>query len=174
MHILAGLLTLATVASIIVYRLYMISQSRLGQDISNAAGSVQKHMKRRAWNKKLGDPLREVDDPRIAAAAMMVALAQSDSSLSEREEAIIANQMTARFGTSEAVTAELLAYARWLVRDVTEAENCFLKVRPTILENCGPKEREELLSMMTAVAEAGTDLETQKATVARLAQTLRT
>lgn len=174
MHILAGLLTIVTVASVIIYRLYLISQSRIGEDIADAAGSVQKHLKRRAWQKKCGDPLREVDDARIAAAAMMTALAQSDGNLSEQEEAVITEQMKIRFNTSDATTAELFAYARWLVRDVLEPENCFLKVRPIILQSCGPKERDELVDMMNVVANSGSDIKAQQQVVERLAQTLKT
>lgn len=172
MHILAGLLTLATVVGVVVYRLYIISQSEVGQGIADAAGGVQKHLRRRAWQKKLGDPLRELDDARVAAVAMMVALAQSDSPLSEREETLITDQMKQRFGADDTLAAELLAHARWLVRDVTDPENCFLKVRPVILENCGPKERSELVAMMTAVAEIGSDVDTQRAIVSRLSHTL--
>jgi len=171
MHILAGLVSLLAVVSVIAYRLYLVSQA--AQGLADMAGGVQKHIRKRRWQKKLGDPLREIDDPRLAAAAMMVALAQSDSQLSEREEAVITAQMKARFDVDDTLAAELLAHARWLVRDVGEPENCFLKVRPIILKTCGPKERAELTQMMTAVAEAGSDTDAQHATVGRLAHTLK-
>ncbi len=173
MHVLAGLLTFVTVISVIVYRIYLISQSGIGQGAMDAAGGIQKHLRRKAWQKKLGDPLRDIDDARVAAAAMMVALAQSDSSLSEREEAVITAQMTERFQVDDNLAAELLAHARWLVRDVTDPENCFLKVRPTILQSCGPQERKDLVDMMGVVAEAGSDPEAQRAIVSRLAHTLK-
>jgi len=173
MHILAGLLTLATVVSVIVYRLYILSQSPVGRGLSDAAGGVQKHMRRRAWQKKLGDPLRDVDDPRLAAAAMMVALAQNDSPLSEREEAVITAQMQSRFDADGTLAAELLAHARWLVKDVTDPETCFMKVRPIVQKACGPKERAELIEMMSAVAEVGNDLDSQRTIVAKLAHTLK-
>ena len=173
MHILAGLLSILTVIGLIVYRLYIVSQSRMGQDLADAAGGVQKHLRRRAWQKKLGDPLRDVDDARVAATAMMVALAQSDGPMSERQEAVITAQMKQNFDANDTTAAELLAHARWLVRDVTAPENCFLKVRPKILEACGPKERGELLSMMSAVADSGTNVEGQREIVAQLARTLK-
>ena len=68
---------------------------------------------------------------------------------------------------------ELLAHARWLVRGTTEPENCFLKVRPIILQSCGTKERSELIDMMKAVAAAGSDSENKTATIQRLARTLK-
>lgn len=174
MHILAGLATLLTVVGVVVYRMYLISQSRVGQDIADAAGGLQKYLRRRAWEKKLGDPLRDVDDARVAATAMMVALAQADSGLSQHEEKLILTQMKARFEIDDTLAAELLAHARWLVRDVTDPENCFLKVRPIILKSCGPKERADLIDMMSAVADAGSDVSAQRDTVARLAHTLKT
>ncbi|MGI9406687.1 MAG: TerB family tellurite resistance protein [Hyphomicrobiaceae bacterium] len=173
MHILAGLLSALAVIGVIVYRLYMISQSRMGQDLADAAGGVQKHLRRRSWQKKLGDPLRDIDDARVAATAMMVALAQSDSPLSEREEGVISALMKTNFETDDKLTGELLAHARWLVRDVTEPENCFRKVKPVILASCGEKERAELIEMMNAVAAAGSAPEDQKAVVARLAHILK-
>lgn len=171
MHILAGLVSFLTIAGVVLWRLHLASQ--VAQDLADMAGGVQKHIRKRRWQKKLGDPLREINDPRVAATAMMVALAQADNPLSEREEAVISAQIGSYFNADDTLTAELLAHARWLVRDVTEPENCFLKVRPIILDSCGPKERGELIDMMSAVAAAGSDPETQRATVSRLAHTLR-
>lgn len=171
MHILAGLVSLLTVTGIVLWRLHMASQA--ARDLADMAGGVQKHIRKRRWQKKLGDPLREVDDPRLAATAMMVALAQTDSPLSEREETVITAQVRSYFDADDKLAAELLAHARWLVRDTTDPENCFLKVRPIILKSCGPKERSELIDMMNAVAAAGSNAETPSATVSRLAHTLK-
>ncbi|MEO0618259.1 MAG: hypothetical protein AAFZ01_03165 [Pseudomonadota bacterium] len=174
MHIVAGLLTLATVVGVVIYRLYMISQSPIGRGVADAAGGVQKHLRRRAWQKKLGDPLRDIDDPRLAATAMMVALAQSDGALSERQEQAITTQVQATFGASSAIAQEMLAHARWLVRDVSEPETCFLKVRPVILAQCSAVERDELVEMLKAIAEAGRDKESQRQAVDKLQRALKT
>ncbi|MEL6289013.1 MAG: TerB family tellurite resistance protein [Pseudomonadota bacterium] len=172
MHIVAGLVTLLTVAGIAAYRFYLLSQSPLGQGVADAAGEVRKGMRRRAWRKKLGDPLRDVDDPRIAAAALMTALAQSDGALTARDEALLASQMQTAFGADAAAVGELGAYARWLVRDVTEPETCFLKVRRTLLEKCGPEERASLVGMLEKVANAGADPDTRRAFVSHVARAL--
>lgn len=174
MHILAGLFTLATVAAVVVYRLYMISQSPLGRGVADAAGGVQKHLRRRAWQKKLGDPLRDIDDPRLAATAMMTALAQSDGAISERQEQAIISQVQSRFDASAKVAGEMLAHARWLVRDVSEPETCFLKVRPLIQEHCGPRERAELVEMLSSIADVGRDTESQRQAVDKLQRALKT
>jgi uncharacterized tellurite resistance protein B-like protein len=95
-----------------------------------------------------------VEDAREAAAAMMVATAQSDGSITERERAAITAQMVRRFGATQAHADELLARGRWLVQDRTDAGEVFRRLTPLIQRTCGPTERAHLIDMLRAVAAA--------------------
>jgi uncharacterized tellurite resistance protein B-like protein len=98
--------------------------------------------------------LSTIDDAREAAAAMMVATAQSDGSITERERAAITAEMAKRFGATQQQAEELLARARWLVQDRTDAGEVFRRLTPLIQRTCGPTERSDLIEMLGTVAQA--------------------
>ena len=85
---------------------------------------------------------------------MMVATAQSDGSITERERAAITAEMAKRFGATQQQAEELLARARWLVQDRTDAGEVFRRLTPLIQRTCGPTERSDLIEMLGTVAQA--------------------
>ena len=115
-----------------------------------------------------------VEDAREAAAVMMVAAAQSDGAITERERAAIAAEMVRHFGATERQAEELLARARWLVQDRTDAGEVFRRLTPVIVRTCGPTERTDLIGMLQAVANAdGSSDEVLGQDISRLAYNLR-
>ena len=109
-------------------------------------------MLHKTGKKLANDPLQLVDDPRSAAAAIMTALAQADGAITDAEQAIIVREMTEKFGAGASAAEELLAHARWVVRDVVEVDTCFRRLLPVIEKACGPREKEQLIEMLEAVA----------------------
>jgi len=151
MPILLGLLAVLGVVGMILWRLNQASGA--ARELAEAAGEVQGFFRRRSWRKKLAnDPLQLVDDPRSAAAAIMTALAQADGAITDAEQAIIVREMTEKFGAGASAAEELLAHARWVVRDVVEVDTCFRRLLPVIEKACGPREKEQLIEMLEAVA----------------------
>jgi uncharacterized tellurite resistance protein B-like protein len=150
MHIIAILGAVLGVAALILFRMQQAANA--ARDIADAADDARGLFRRWGWRRKqLRNPLDAIDDAREAAAAMMVAVAQSDGSITERERVAITAEFAKRFGATERQADELLARARWLVKDRGDAGEVFRRLTPLILRTCGPTERSDLIEMLQAV-----------------------
>jgi uncharacterized tellurite resistance protein B-like protein len=173
MHILAAIGAALGVLLFVLFRMQQAANA--ARDIADVADEARGLFRRWGWRKKLAkSPLDTIDDAREAASAMMVAAAQADGSITERERQAIETQMATHFGASEAQAKELFARARWAVQDRTDPGEVFRRLTPLIVRTCGAKERADLIAMLSAVAASdgrADDLVTHD--IARLAQTLR-
>ena len=153
----------------------MQQAANAARDIADAAGRGARAVPALGLAPEaFANPLDTIDDAREAAAAMMVATAQSDGSITERERAAITAEMAKRFGATQQQAEELLARARWLVQDRTDAGEVFRRLTPLIQRTCGPTERSDLIDMLRAVAEAdGRSDEVVMQDIARLTHNLR-
>jgi uncharacterized tellurite resistance protein B-like protein len=153
MHILAILGAVLGVVLLVLFRMQQAANA--ARDIADAADEARGFFRRLGWRRKhASNPLETIDDAREAAAAMMVATAQSDGSITERERTAITAEMTRRFGATPQQAEELLARARWLVQDRNDAGEVYRRLTPLILRTCGPTERSDLIEMLGAVADA--------------------
>ena len=77
--------------------------------------------------------LQVVEDPREAAAIMMLEVAQARGALTERQEAVIRAEMIQHFEFSEADAEGLIKQAGWLARDAgaPHAVMCGVRQRTT-------------------------------------------
>ena len=124
MHIIAILGAILGVAGLILFRLQQAANAT--RDIADAADEARGLFRRWGWRRKqLKSPLEAIDDAREAAAAMMVAVAQCDGAITERERTAIVAEMSKRFGATEPQAETLLARARWSVQDRTDASEVF-------------------------------------------------
>jgi uncharacterized tellurite resistance protein B-like protein len=173
MHILAAL---GAVLGVLLFVLFRMQQAaNAARDIAGAADEARGLFRRWGWRRKLAKhPLETIDDAREAAAAMMVAVAQADGAITERERGAITGEMATRFGATPQQAEELLARARWLVQDRSDAGEVFRRLTPLVQRTCGPVERSDLIEMLGSVAKADgrvDDIVTQD--IARLAHSLR-
>jgi uncharacterized tellurite resistance protein B-like protein len=172
-HIIAIIGAILGVAALVLFRMQQAANA--ARDIADAADEARGLFRRWGWRRKqLRSPLDAVDDAREAAAAMMVAAAQCDGGITESERAAITTEMSKRFGATASQADELLARARWLVQDRTDASEVFRRLTPLILRTCGPTERSDLIEMLKAVAHAdGRSDEVLTQDIARLGYNLR-
>lgn len=153
MHMLAFLVGLAATIGVVLWRLNSAADAAKG--LIQTAADIHGAVRRSRWRRKAGrDPLDLVDDARIAAATMMVAAAQSDGAMTATERDTILRELRATLGCSDTHADEMLAQARWLVRDKSDLGNVLRKLLPVIQRSCGPRERADVVRMLSAVAEA--------------------
>jgi uncharacterized tellurite resistance protein B-like protein len=173
MHIIAIIGAVLGVAALVLFRMQQAASA--ARDIADAADEARGLFRRWGWRRKqLRCPLDSIDDAREAAAAMMVAAAQSDGSITEREQTAITAEIGRRFGATELQAVELFARARWLVQDRTDASEVFRRLTPLITRTCGPTERSDLIEMLQTVAGAdGRSDEVLARDISRLAYNLR-
>ena len=151
MHILAAL---AAAVGVVLFVLFRMQQaSRAVSDVTDAADNVRGFLRRLAWSRKASvNPLDAVTDPREAAAAMMVAVAEVDGAVSEAEKAVMGRLMSHHFGVTPAVCDELIARGRWLVQGRVNVGETLRRLKAPILKACSPAERRDLVAMLEAVA----------------------
>lgn len=105
---------------------------------------------------------------------MMVAVAQSDGAMTDRERKVIVAELVARVGATERQAEELLAHGRWLMRDVRDIDHCLDKLAPLIKRQCSPNQNRDVLEMLYSVASVeGRPGDIEGAALARLARALR-
>jgi uncharacterized tellurite resistance protein B-like protein len=150
--ILALLAALAGVGTLL-WRVNAAADATKG--LVETANDLSNLRRRWSWRRKSNvDPLLLVDDPRLAAVTLMMAIAQSDGALTAVERATIVRQAMEHFGCSSKVADEMVGYARFLLTETRDPTNCLLKLKPLILKSCSAKERADLLAMLRAVGEA--------------------
>lgn len=153
MHIVLVLLGAVGVVAALLCRVRMAAHAVCG--LAGAGNDVRLLVRRLCRRRKLkADGLKSIDDPREAAAAMMVAVAQSDGALTEAEARVIAELMkrTFRIGPEEA--AAYLARGRWLARDARCPSQFLRRLTPAIARACTAAERQELIGMLLMAAGA--------------------
>lgn len=157
MHIIVALTAIIGGIGWLLWRLHMASEAARG--LMDTADDVRGFWRRRSWRNKLAsDQLQLVDDSRVAAAVMMIALAQHDGAMTEAEQRTILTQMMEKFSAAASVADELFAHARWIAKDVVDVDSCFRRLAHVIEKKCGAPEREEFIEMLTAVVNAGEPL----------------
>jgi uncharacterized tellurite resistance protein B-like protein len=173
MHIVAVVGAVLAAVALILFRMQQAAHA--ARDIADAADEARGLFRRWGWRRKqLRHTLDAIEDAREAAAAMMVAAAQSDGGITERERTVITSEIRERFGASRRQAEELFARARWLVQDRTDASEVFRRLTPLILSSCGPAERSDVIEMLEAVAGAdGRRDEILAQDIARLDHNLR-
>jgi uncharacterized tellurite resistance protein B-like protein len=174
MHILAAVGAVLGVLLLVLFRMQQAAHA--ARDIADMADDARGLFRRWRWRRKqVRHPLDTIDDAREAAAAMMVAAAQSDGAMTERERTAITKEMSARFGATPQQAEALLARARWLVQDRNDAGEVFRRLTPLLLRTCGPTERSDLIEMLGTVAAAdGKADEILTQDIARLTHSFRT
>jgi uncharacterized tellurite resistance protein B-like protein len=144
---------LVGVIGLIIWRLNQAAS--VARDVAEAANEVSGLARRWSWMRKANrHPLDGISDPREAATAMMVAIAQYDGAISERERLAIIDCVSETFGSTAEQAEEMLAQARFMVKDVVDPSSCFSRLAPLVEKQLGPAERRELIEMLMRVANA--------------------
>lgn len=171
MHILVGLLGALGVLVMIFWRLNQAANAARGA--RDAVGDAHGALRRWSWRRKSSvDLIRDIDDPRVAAAVLMVAVAEYDGALTADEHRVMRQQITSKFGAKEATADELIAHARWLTRSGGDIGSLFLKLMPVIQNKCGPRERSELIEMLKHVDRVNAQSEITAGQILRLEKQL--
>lgn len=153
MHIvLAALSAIGAIAFFIIRANHVAQASR---ELGEAAGDAKGLFRRFLWRRRTNvDLIRKIDDPRLAAAVMMCAMAQSDGYMTEPEKAAILAQMRGHLELEQAEAIELFAHAHWLTGDMKELSALLRRASKPVLERCTAAEKAGLIEMLSQVAAA--------------------
>ncbi len=153
MHILLGLLSAVGIILFALWRINMAVQAT--RELADAADSARGFFRRSKWRKKLNsDQLKNVSDPREAATIMMVAVAETDGAMTDRERIKILSIMRDKFEASQEQAEEMLSLARWMSKDAGDLTSFLNRLVPVIMKACDEKQKHELVEMLRDVASA--------------------
>jgi uncharacterized tellurite resistance protein B-like protein len=154
MGILMALLAAMAGVGMLLWRLNAASQA--AREMVGVADDARGFFRRLAWSRKAGKhPLDMVEDPREAATAMMLTLAQYRGPLTDAQLRLIQSEMVSNFALPNEEATEMLTRGRWLVRDEGDVHHTLRRLSPVIEAKCSPAERRDLLGMLKVVADPG-------------------
>lgn len=156
MQILLGILTVITFVSVWAWRLRMARDAaRKGMDLARNAASAPRKLSFKYKGGRGG--LALIDDPREAAAIMMMEVARARGGpLTDRQADMIEAECRDAFSMNEVQAEELVAHAAWVTNDAPKPQDVMNKLSRTIVSSSqlGPKEIVDLDGMLVAVSEA--------------------
>jgi uncharacterized tellurite resistance protein B-like protein len=152
MHIVLGILS---AVGFLAYLLYRANQAaEVGQALGDAASDGKSLIRRFFWRRRtVVDPVRAIDDPRLAASVMMYVIGRCDGDITETEKTVILTQMRDVLELSEPEAKEMQAQARWLTTDARDETTFLRRASRSILAHCDDREKRQLIDMLRTVAE---------------------
>jgi uncharacterized tellurite resistance protein B-like protein len=153
MHILALLGVIAGGAAIWYWRIKMMRE--MGSEVANVVGRVQGHIRTGKFRKKAeGSPLSSVEDPALAAAIFLYALANEHNEILHLSEPAIRREIARIVRAAD--LEEMLAYAQWAARDVVDARDVVRRFKSLWRQKLTREERSDLVSMAESIIGLGT------------------
>lgn len=149
MHILLGLVGLVGTIAFLLYRFSMMKQGadEVVDTVERAAGAWRRHKFR---NRAERPALETEDDPRAAAAAIAVSVAESAGRLSASDEAAMMQEFETVMGAEE--SADLLSYARWLTKDVVDPNTVISRVTGLLNRELDDAQKQDLMDMLARLS----------------------
>ena len=138
------------------------------------ADDVRAAVRRFGYKRRTGQSVLEtVDDPRLAAAGVLVSVARLDGDLSREQREAIEATCARTFQMDAGEASEVVAYARWLNQQ-GEAEEVGRKLSRRLNEMVDPPQRAEVLAVAAQVAavEGGSVSDRQRSVLEGLARTM--
>ena len=158
MHIIFALIGFLGFLAVWYWRLKALQEvARDGRKVVETVANLPRKMRFKNRSGKGG--LGVVDDPREAAAILMLEIAQARGTLTERQEAIIRGEIMHHFDFQETDANALLAQAGWLSRNAGASHVVMSKMTDFVRSSPGMsgKELVDLDGMLVAISEAEGD-----------------
>lgn len=154
MAIILSLLAAMAAVGVLLWRIQAASEAARGA--IEVADEARGFFRRLAWSRKANrNALDMVSDPREAASAMMVAIAEYDGAMTDAERALILGEMIDNFDTTQQEAEELLGRGRWLSKDVRDLGQALKRLSGSVERHLEAKERRDLIDMLRLVAGPG-------------------
>ena len=154
MHILALLGVIVGGIGVWYWRFKMMRE--MGSDVANVVGRMQGHIRTSSFRKKAeGSPLSSIEDPALAAAIFLHALANENDESLHLSEPVIRREIGRIVPAAD--LDEILSYAQWAARDVADARDVVRRFKSLWRQKLTRDERADLVSMAEAVIGSGAD-----------------
>lgn len=99
-------------------------------------------------------PTDSVDDPRLAASGIIVAVATMDGPISQGEITRLRRTAQDTFDVSEREALDILSFGRWIAGECTTNAEAVRRLSKIVLKTAGPAAGPDLVRMIEEVATA--------------------
>ena len=153
MHIVAGLIALVSVLAVWYWRAKMAREA--GGEILDAANDVRLAARRLMYKRKHNThPADSVDDPRLAASGIVVAVATMDAPISQSEIAALTSAAQETFDVTEREALDMVSFGRWVSDQCGTNDEAVRRLSKVVAKLAGAEAAPDLLRMITDVATA--------------------
>jgi hypothetical protein len=166
MHIVAIVVGVIAAAGIWYWRFKAAKE--FVDDICSVVGHVQGRIRTASFRKKAeGSALASIEDPALAAAVFLYALANEKRGALHLAEPMIREDIGRVVAAAD--VDEVLSYAQWAARDVADARDVVRRFKPLWRQKLTREERADLVAMAENIASLGEgDDHNQKLTLVTL------
>ena len=131
------------------------------ENVANAAGRARGNYRRNQFRKKAeASTIQAINDPRIAAIVMAVAIAGNNGELSGAQDDVLAGAMTDILRVDDPVSE--LVFAKWAVQSSGEPKSIIKQLRNLWLTTLTAEERRQFVDLVYRVASADGDVSAQQ------------
>ena len=149
MHILLALLGIAAAGAFWWYRLKMMNDA--AGEVVDAVGRVRGNLRRKKIRQHNElSPLTAIDDPVVAAATLLVAIASDDAALGPDRESAARAEIA--LIADPAKLEEAIVYAKWASGQIDDAGTVIDKLGPFLASRLTDEEKNDLVAMTRRVA----------------------
>ena len=162
MHILLGLIALLGAALFWFYRIREAKDAAI--DVADAANDVRLTIRRLMNQRKYNvHPADSIDDARLAASGLVVAVATMDAPLSQSEISALSKDAQQIFNVTEREALDIVSFGRWIAGECGTNDEAVRRLARTVNKLAGPEAGPDMIRMIEDVATAdGNALGTQE------------
>jgi hypothetical protein len=152
MHILAIVVGIIAAAGVWYWRVKAAKE--VVDDVGSVVGRVQGRIRMNNFRKKAeGSALASIEDPALAAAVFLHALANEKRDALHLAEPRIREEISRI--VADADLDEVVSYAQWAARDVADARDVVRRFKPLWRQKLTREERADLVAMAETIASLG-------------------
>ena len=154
MHLFLSIISALSLAAFIAWQFSSAIHSI--QATSDNLGGVGRRLRRLIRQRQnQPNPLAAIEDPREAALALMVAVMKDRGDLTEQQISDLEQWAEHRLNYTN--PQDMVALARWLVRDYVESGAVLQRVAKPMARACNGAQRADIIDLTTKAAQSGHD-----------------
>ena len=151
MPVLLAIISALTVAGVWYYR--MSAAKDTAGNLLDAANDVRLAARRFGYNmRNKTHPTDSVDDPRLAAAGIVLAIAAMDSELTKAEMDALIVQCQSKFNVDKTEAEEIAVFGRWLSTTTNTKDEAVRRLCKRVVAKAGQEAGPDLIEMIEKVA----------------------
>ena len=151
MHILIGLIAAIGLVALWIWRARAAASAT--HEIVDAASDARAALRRFGYRRKAGQhPADSIDDPRLAAAGMMAAIAKMDGDLTADQMNALRVECRATFRVDQKEADDIAAYGRWIAGQSQEPGEAIRRLTRIVRDAAEPDAHADLVRMLERIA----------------------